>query len=229
MIAVTTFFFFTAVAVTLAAGSSVVAWRLLRGRDRRAAAPLPTRPTDNPGVAAECRPRSPGPDIAPALIAVAAVIAAGAVLALPDTTLPPEAASTTAPAAPPPDVRRSPASGATLELVQLSEVVAGGTLTVSGRVHNPPHAPLRRGLSAVILLVDAEGEVIHRGRTPLGAIEPGATGGFTVALAPGAAAARYRIGFQDGTTVVPHVDRRSRRRTDRAIATAAPLPTRGRS
>lgn len=169
-------------------------------------------------------------DIAPTLITATALVATTFILMLPEGT-PPNAEGAAQQVEVRTDMPRVPSSSATLELVQLSDIVAGNNVTVSGRVHNPDHAPMRAGLSAVVMLVDQQGDVVATARATLGAVEPGGTSAFTVALAPAVVARRYRVAFEEGETVVPHVDRRHDRRpstpASRITATAGPLPTRG--
>lgn len=229
----TVFLITTACAVALAAGTSVLAWRLLREHERREAARIAALAADIHGDAVPDAAPDAAPsaswDTAPALITVSALVAVTVILMLSDRAAPPAAEVPAAPAGRTSDVPPPAPSSATLELVQLSDVVTRDHLTVRGQVHNPADAPTRTGLAAVVMLVNQQGDVVATGRSALDPMAPGGTSTFTVALVPGTVAARYRVSFQAGAAVVPHIDRRPRAPVSRVTVANAVRPVQGLS
>jgi hypothetical protein len=102
-----------------------------------------------------------------------------------------------------------PAS-APLELLALEHERDGDALVIRGLLRNPSDAAERDGLSAVVLLLGAGGDVLATARAAVPAVrlEPGATTPFVVNVTGVADIDRFRLSFRTDARVEPHVDRR---------------------
>jgi len=103
-----------------------------------------------------------------------------------------------------------PAS-APLELIALEHERDGEALVIRGLLRNPPDAAERDGLSAVVLLLARDGDVLATARAAVPAVRlaPGATTPFVVNVRGVADIDRFRLSFRTDTRVEPHVDRRT--------------------
>jgi len=103
-----------------------------------------------------------------------------------------------------------PAS-APLELIALEHERDGEGLVIRGLLRNPPDAAERDGLSAVVLLLARDGDVLATARAAVPAVRlaPGATTPFVVNVTGVADIDRFRLSFRTDTRVEPHVDRRT--------------------
>jgi hypothetical protein len=103
------------------------------------------------------------------------------------------------------------AATAPLELLALAHDRSAGTLTIRGVVKNPTKAHDVNGLSAVVSLLGADGRSIGSGRGAVQDQELRADDetSFLVKVPADASIARYRVGFEAGGEIVPHVDRRA--------------------
>ena len=101
-------------------------------------------------------------------------------------------------------------SSAPLELIALEHERTGEDLVVRGLVRNPADAAERDGLSAVVLVLDANGGTVATARASLPAarLGPGATAPFVVNVTGAADVDRFRLSFRTDARVEPHVDRR---------------------
>jgi len=160
-----------------------------------AAAPLFTRPsTDDEGP--EWR-RLAAAAAAPIVIAAAVVLT----LAMGREGARPEDPAGNRPAA------RDP-----LQLISLDHERRATVLVVSGLVRVP--AGFDAAVDAVIQVLDPAGRELARVRTPAEPLEvsPGSAGArsraFSVSVPDAARAGRYRVRFERGQQVVPHLDRR---------------------
>ena len=109
-----------------------------------------------------------------------------------------------------PSVTRA-ATRVPLELVALSHGRPDGQLTISGLVHNPAAGDTIDQLDAHVRVFDAAGILIATRSTPVSvtAVPPGADAPFTITLGDASTAARYRVSFASGGTMLAHVDRRT--------------------
>jgi hypothetical protein len=107
--------------------------------------------------------------------------------------------------------RLQPSETAPLELIALEHERDGEALVIRGLLRNPPGAAERDGLSAVVLLLDAGGDVLATAKAALPAtrLEPGATTPFVVTVTDAADVERFRLSFRKDGRVEPHVDRRT--------------------
>jgi len=98
---------------------------------------------------------------------------------------------------------------AALELVALGHERVGDQLTVRGTVRNPSSTEIDY-LTAVVLLLTPEGDLLASGRAAIDAsvLGPGAESTFVVTLPGAGDVGRYRISFRTGDLVIAHVDRR---------------------
>jgi hypothetical protein len=105
-----------------------------------------------------------------------------------------------------------------LELVALGHAREVRALKITGTVRNPSRGVKVEGLTAVISLLDRTGALVSTKDVPLDyrALGPGEEAPFTVSIPDQGSIARYRVSFRAGTSVVPHVDRR----TDTKLASA---------
>jgi hypothetical protein len=102
-----------------------------------------------------------------------------------------------------------PAAG--LELLSLRDAREGGSLTITGLVHNPRGGgPLTR-VTVTAYTFDEKGSFLASGRALIDvtALAPGDESPFVVAVPVTDTVARYRIGFRDEAgRVIAHVDKR---------------------
>lgn len=232
----------TALSLTVAAGSSTVAWQLWRGERRRrdarvaalaaaagvalvrqpapAAAVPPPTPASDPRDALEAfgpaRAAAAAPEPAPALFAspvadsgsggrqhglMAAAAAAGLLVVTGATLL---FVSGRAPVAQ--AVARPP-----LELVTMGHARGDSGLAVSGLVRNPVTGPQTEHVQADVRVFDAAGLLIATRSAPIDAtaLAAGQESAFAVVVGEAATAARYRVSFSSGGTLLAHVDRRT--------------------
>ena len=100
-----------------------------------------------------------------------------------------------------------------IELVELGHERTGQTLTIRGVVRNPASEGDVASLTAVVLLVAANGRELSSGRAPVEdhTLRPGAETSFVVSVPDTAGVSRYRVSFLAGGQVVSHVDRRAAR------------------
>jgi hypothetical protein len=98
-----------------------------------------------------------------------------------------------------------------LELVALSHARTDGQLAVSGLVRNPGAALAVPDVQAEVRVFDAAGILIatRTGAVDLAALAPGQESAFTVPVGAASTAARYRVSFTTGGSMLPHVDRRT--------------------
>jgi hypothetical protein len=103
------------------------------------------------------------------------------------------------------------ANAAPLELVSLQHEREGGRLTIRGIVRNPSTGESLHHLAAVVLLLNADGDLISRERAAVAgdSLPPGGETSFTVTVPNSGDAGRYRISFRTDDRVIPHVDRRT--------------------
>ena len=106
---------------------------------------------------------------------------------------------------------RLPAAAVPLELVALSHDRDGNQLTVRGIVRNPANGTEMDRLSAVVVLLNQEGETMATMRTPVAAsaLIPGGQSTFSTTVPNAADVARYRVSFRSDERVVAHVDKRT--------------------
>lgn len=99
-----------------------------------------------------------------------------------------------------------------VELIALSHERDGDRLIVRGIVRNPPSAPERDRLVAVVSVFEADGTFVSsgQGRVESPALIPGGESPFSVTILTGSDIGRYRVSFQSDGGVVVHVDKRSR-------------------
>lgn len=117
----------------------------------------------------------------------------------------------TSPRASPVSTGRS-AGPATLELVALEHEPDGTRMTVQGIVRNPASGSDLEHLTAIVVVVDSNGGFLASGSATIDAptLGPGSESTFLVTLPRTGEMGRYRVSFQSGNRVVPHVDRRTR-------------------
>lgn len=202
------------IALALALGMAVVAWRLLRGdRERteaRAAmlrqmafAPEPDldeRVFQSPGVPTSVEPafgatfdRTPAPSrrlMAAGVVIVFMAVGAASVYGL---------------------YKPVKTGDGPLELLSLSHRREADDFVVAGLVQNPEDGRTASSVMAVVYAFNAQGEYFASGKATLesGPLAPGAESPFVVRLPKTPGVTRFRVGFraQDGS-VVAHVDRR---------------------
>ena len=108
-----------------------------------------------------------------------------------------------------------------VELLSLAHARQGEYLTITGSIRNPSDGIERQQLSVTAIVFDRDGTVVGTGQTPLTAVlPPGSETPFTISLPDADQINRYRIGFVQGQTSVPHIDRR--RPNDQARSAAPP-------
>jgi hypothetical protein len=105
-----------------------------------------------------------------------------------------------------------PPGPTTLELVALEHEPEGARMTVRGIVRNPASGPDLEHLTAIVVVVDSNGGFLASGSATIDAptLVPGSESAFLVSVPRTSEMGRYRISFQSGDRVVPHVDRRAR-------------------
>lgn len=100
---------------------------------------------------------------------------------------------------------------APLELLSLSHRNDAQDFVVAGLVQNPQDGRTASSVMAVVYVFNAQGEYFASGKAALefGSLAPGAESPFVVRLPRTSGVTRFRVGFrtQDGS-VVAHVDRR---------------------
>jgi hypothetical protein len=99
-----------------------------------------------------------------------------------------------------------------LQLLALGHTQNGGTLTVAGRVQNPPDGQPLSSLTAMVFLFGQDGSFLTSGRSPLEVVTlgAGAESAFAVTIPVNGAVARYRVSFRDSSgRALSHVDRRN--------------------
>ncbi len=115
-----------------------------------------------------------------------------------------------------------------LELLSLRHSADPGAFVVTGLVRNPSEGVSRQNVMAVLYLFDRDGNYFASGRTPLDftALRPGEESPFIVRVPGVAGVSRYRIAFRsEASGVIAHVDRRAQRtdiRPDAAVERPAP-------
>jgi hypothetical protein len=117
----------------------------------------------------------------------------------------------TSPRAPSGSTTGSPGP-ATLELVALEHEADGARMTVRGVVRNPASGTDLEHLTAVVVVGDSNGGFLASGSATIDAptLGPGSESTFLVTVPRTGEMGRYRVSFQSGGRVVPHVDRRAR-------------------
>jgi hypothetical protein len=106
----------------------------------------------------------------------------------------------------------TPSVAAPLELVALGHDRDGERLMVRGVVRNPAGGANVAGLTAVVFIFDADGELLGTGRGAIdaGSLSPGRDSTFLVSVPGASSVARYRVSFRTETGIVAHVDKRTR-------------------
>jgi hypothetical protein len=108
------------------------------------------------------------------------------------------------------------AQSAPLELVALGHDRDGDRLNVRGVIRNPSAGAALDQLTAVVLVFNRDGGFVTSARAAVdaGLLRSAGEAPFVVTVPDAAVAARYRVSFRSGdragSTIVPHVDRRSR-------------------
>ena len=202
----------TGASLTIAAFMSAIVWQLTREERRRSdvrVATLADALYDDDADKSEVVARlleTPHPSgwarrIFATGIAVAAVVLAASLMAIPARI----AGSAPRAASPPPAPIERP-----LELVALEHERDGERLVVRGLGRNPAGASERLGLTAVVALVGHNGDVISSARAAIPTVKlaPGETTPFVVTATDAADVDRFRISFRTDGRVEPHVDRR---------------------
>lgn len=202
------------IALALALGMAVVAWRLLRSDRERTEAraamlrqlafepepDLDDRVFQSPSVSPSIEPafgttfdRTPAPSrrlMAAGVVIVFMAVGAASVYGLYKPVY----------------VGDSP-----LELLSLSHRREAEDFVVAGLVQNPENGRTASSVMAVVYAFNAQGEYFASGKATLefGPLAPGAESPFVVRLPKTPGVTRFRVGFraQDGS-VVAHVDRR---------------------
>jgi hypothetical protein len=116
--------------------------------------------------------------------------------------------SALAPGVAPRDARQS--ASRQLELLALAHDRDGDQLTVRGIIRNPRGGAPIDHVTAVVSVFNGAGALAASGRAPVqrATLAPGAESTFVVGVPGASDVARYRISFDSGNSVVPHVDRR---------------------
>jgi hypothetical protein len=211
------------VAAVIAAGSAVVAVRVvLRDRQRSAArvAALADAIDDDPlilnqhvdhsvPVAAlfESRDSDAGRRSRLALGVVGAMVVIGAVVMWSQRHDPaPQAAAQPAVEQPAAAATASP-----LELDSMRHERQGNAFEVTGFVRNPAAGSPVDHLTAVVFAFDGHGTYLASGRAAIefATLEPGDGSPFVVNIPTTAQVARYRVAFRRGDTLVRHLDKRT--------------------
>jgi hypothetical protein len=225
----------TIASIALAAIMSVVAWRATREERRRsdarvealardihastavdefplrpAATPFPVEtPQANGLFAAASETSSSGTRWGLALAVGAFVLAAlAAVVVVMGGDAPGTRVAMASASAPPPAVKRA---AVPLELVALSHDRDENQLTVRGVVRNPASGIEMDRLTAVVVLLNRDGNVVTTGRAAVAApaLIPGGESPFAVTVPESGEVARYRVSFRSDERPVPHVDKRA--------------------
>jgi hypothetical protein len=99
-----------------------------------------------------------------------------------------------------------------LQLLALGYTQNGGSLTVAGRVENPPDGQPLSSLTATVFLFGQDGSFLTSGRSPLevATLDAGGESAFAVTIPVNVAVARYRVSFRDSSgRPLSHIDRRN--------------------
>jgi hypothetical protein len=215
----------TLISVVVAVVSSIVAWRVLRRERVRSDARVSLLASaidegdsleeafDWPDEEEETRVAAlslpfaehPASDLRrrPLITAAAGLAAVLAVVVLIAMTGNRHEAST-APAVAPPEA---------LELLSTRDAREGATLAITGLVRNRLEGP-SDALTAVVSVLDQNGQVVGSGSTGLGSIAPGDESLFVVTIPRATDVVRYRVSFRSHAGAVRHIDRRSNRVTN---------------
>lgn len=102
-------------------------------------------------------------------------------------------------------------NAAPLELVSMRHERQGGAFVITGFVRNPREGAPVSDLTAVVFVFDKDGSNIASGRAPIdfSTLEPGDGSPFVVNVPTRASVARYRVAFRHGETIVRHLDKRA--------------------
>lgn len=209
------------IALAVAVGMAVVAWRLLRGeRQRTEARAAMLRQLAFESVAPSLEPafgatfdRTPAPSrrlMAVGVVIIFMAVGAASVYGI----YKPLNGGSAGPGASGSMSRSSSASATAdrpLELLSLSHRTESEDFVVAGLVQNPADGRTASSVMAVVYAFNAQGEYFASGKATLefGPLAPGAESPFMVRLPKTPGVSRFRVGFraQDGS-VVAHVDRR---------------------
>jgi hypothetical protein len=200
----------TGLSLLLAGFMSAIAWRMTQEQRRRSdarIAALAAAIYDEDPESALPRfhepPAPAGPRYAIAALVGACVVAAIASVAVVTVRRAPhQPARVTDP---------QPVADTPLELLELEHERDGEQLVVRGILRNPANAAERDGLTAVVLIIGHDGELLSttRAAIPAARLVPGATTPFVVNVAGASGVDRFRLSFRTETRVEPHVDRRA--------------------
>jgi hypothetical protein len=199
----------TCISLIVAAGMSMLAWKLARDEQRRSdarvahlAAELDTVPMPSSGMGRLLA-------IAGIGIVVVGILVVGVVSISSSARTP-----TTSKAAEP------PAASAPLELVALGHEREHDRLTVRGIVRDPRGGPSVDRLSAVVFVFGTNGDFVTSSRAAVepSSLVPGSEATFVVTINNLQAVGRYRVSFRSDDRILAHVDKRER------AAIAAPQP-----
>lgn len=227
----------TVASVSVAAVMSVVAWRASRNERLRSDARVEAlaRAIHAPGVDLELRaatrpnqpvlphqlfdvstrPPAPASRIGLALavgaFAIASIAAMVVVFGGQPTSAHVADRVTTA-ASPAESNSTAAAEAAPLELIALSQEREGDELTIRGTVRNPATGAAMNQLSAVVSLIDRDGNLLSSSRVLVAAptLIPGGETTFAVTIPNGAGVARYRVSFRSADRTINHVDKRAK-------------------
>jgi hypothetical protein len=216
----------TLLSLTVAAATSLVAWRAVRNERRRSearvaalAADIHGRDTAPVGAAMPTRSMFESADLTQtrSRLAVALglgmlVVVAGAALAVVlggagrSSAVGPRSNAVQQPAA----AGSAPVAPAPLELVALSHERDASSLTVRGVLRNPAGGEELGQLMAVVLLFNHDGGFVASGRAAVQAprLGPGGETTFVITVPDVADVERYRVSFRTEDRAVPHVDLR---------------------
>jgi hypothetical protein len=216
----------TLLSLTVAAATSIVAWRAVRNERRRSearvtalAADIHGRDTAPAGTAMPTRSMFESADLEQTRLRLAValglgmlVVVAGAALAVVlggagrSNVAGPRSNVVQQPAA----AGSAPVAPAPLELVALSHERDANTLTVRGVLRNPAGGEELGQLTAVVLLFNHDGGFVASGRAAVQAprLGPGGETTFVITVPDVADVERYRVSFRTEDRAVPHVDLR---------------------
>lgn len=241
----------TGLSLTVAAGSSTVAWQLWRGERRRrdarvaalaAAAGLDVARQAPPGI--DTAPATPDPNLQDDLDAFgpAQPVVAAPIDRMTSTASPPIPGLFVSPVADSGSggrqhglmaaaavagvlvvggaallfvSGRTPGAHAVtrppLELVSMGHARGDSGFAVSGLVRNPVAGPQTERVQADVRVFDAAGLLIATRSAPIDAtlLAGGQESAFAVVVGEASTAARYRVSFSSGGTLLAHVDRRT--------------------
>lgn len=193
----------TVSSLALAAAMTVVAWRLARDEQQRAAG----RERDAPVVRDAAMSTAVAPNTRqsrPALLVVVGLAIAGVVAAL---AVPLGGGVATGASAV--DAPNAPATThSRVELIALDHYRSADQLTVHGIVRNPGRTEINH-LAAVVALFDREGALLTSARADIERLGPSGEAPFSITVSDTGLIGRYRVSFLQGDIVVPQVDRRN--------------------